>query len=140
MSWELVEANSNAEGTPWVSIGVHAKSGGGQVKITMSKTVVNYLGVKEGQKVVMYEGKGDHSGWVEIARAINEHAKKVGYMLSNRKTSKGNLAFRFSARRLNLEAAKTRKITTDDAALVLTEDRGFPTIQLEIPEQMFGGR
>lgn len=140
MSWELVEANSNAEGTPWISIGVHIRSGVGQVKITMSKTVVRHLGVKEGQKVVMYEGKGDHAGWIEIALARSEYANKVGYMLSNRKTSKGNLSFRFSARRLNLEAAKTRKITTDDAAFVLTEDRGCPTVQLEIPEQMLGGR
>lgn len=139
MSWELVEANSNAEGTPWVSIGVHAKSGSGQVKITMSKSVVKYLGAKSGQKVVMYEGVDDHAGWVEIALARSEYANKVGYILSNRKTSRGNLGFRFSARRLGLVASKTKKITTDDLELVLTDDRGFPVIQLEIPKHMFGG-
>ncbi len=135
MSWEVIDSNSNAEGIPWVSVSVTgANKKYQQVKISMSKSVVSHLGVAHDGQVMMLGGKGDHVGWVQVQKAPPLFTK--GYTLSNRKAATGNLTFRFSSRRLNMKPHKAIKITTDDAALFLSQVHGDPVIQLEIPREM----
>lgn len=142
MSWEAIDANSNAEGRPWVAISVHNRKRSDpylQAKIILSKSIAKHLGTSAGRKVIVMEGHGDHSGWVEIRRAIGAEENSYGFMLSGRHVSKGNVGFRISAKRLNLIRSKTTKITMDDAGLILTTNNGRPVAQIEIPRHMFGG-
>ena len=130
-AWEVIKANSNTEPAPWVSIGVHNKVHGLQMKIHMSKTVVAHLGVKNGERVMVQRGSGDHSGWIQIRKSPPWFDR--GMTLTNRKTANGNLAFRVTAGHFGLSYHKTVKITTNDASLILTRDGDGPVIQLEIP-------
>jgi hypothetical protein len=137
MGWKIIDAYSKVEATPWVSIGVHAKPGGGQIKITMSQTITEHLGVADGDRVMVSRGMGDHEGWLQIQKSPSwyEH----GMTLSNRKTKKGNLFFRTNAAHFGIRGRhSTKKITTDDAALILTYDTDLaePAIQVEMPEEM----
>lgn len=134
MSWKIIPANSVAERAPWVSIGVHNKNHGLQAKISMSATIVEHLGVENGDKVMVLRGFDEHEGWIQIEKSprLYDH----GMTLTNRKAAKGNLSFRVNAAHFNLKYHKTVKITVKDAALLLTKIDGIPVIQFEIPESM----
>ena len=137
MSWRTIHANTNVEGHPWIKIGVHSRSGYEQVKLTMSRTIVDHLGVKTGEKVMVRWGQGDHYGWIQIQPSPPWYDR--GFMLTNRKTAAGNLSFRSAAGHFDLKHHPTVKVTTDGAGLIMTEEEGINVVQLEIPESMRGG-
>ena len=138
MSWEVIKANRMAEGSPWVSIGVHRRGNYLQAKITMSKSVVKHLGVKSGEKVMISKGIDEHDGWIQIERAPAEFTD--GMMLTDRKMAVGNLSFRFAAGHFGLQHHKTVKINENDASLCLTKMpivRALKrVVQFEIPESI----
>jgi hypothetical protein len=138
MGWNCVNANQNVEGKPWVSIGVSRKGKYAQTKIVMSKSIVAYLGVQDGEKIMLRRGEGDHEGWIQIQKAPRWFDR--GFTLTNRKTAAGNLSFRVAAGHLGMIPHPTQKITTDNASVVLTDspEECVPCIQIEIPGSMRG--
>lgn len=133
MSWEPIDVNANAEGVPWISIGVHGKKDGyAQMKLTMSRTVVRHLGLKSGDQVRVERGRDDHEGWIQLWK--RKPHEKSGATVSSRKQGKGNLAFRMSSRHLDLPTHSTTKITMHDLGLVLATDRIGPSLIVELPE------
>lgn len=135
MPWESIEVNANAEGTPWISIGVHGRANGySQAKLTMSRSIVKHLRLNSGDQLVIQSGTDDKAGWVRLIKAVNG---MHGFILTSKKQGKGNLALRMTARHLDLPVHSTTKITTDDAGLILKTGKPGVSpnlILFELPE------
>lgn len=123
MGWKPLRFNRNVEELPWVRIGVHGTGAGyGQIKITISATVANFLGLEAGGYVHLSRGFGDHQGWIRIAKG---EEGDTGYHIvtkSSRNVQNGNVAVKVSARFLNLESEKIKTMPMLDVVPVPEED------------------
>ena len=133
MSWKTIDSFGNAEGVPWVSIGVHGRRKYTQAKFTFSRTVREWLGLEDGDRVLMQKGNDEHDGWLQFSKAATGNEPRA-FTVTTKKQGKGNVAFRTSAARLNLPVHSTTKITLDGARLFLAEDRLGRSVIVELPE------
>jgi hypothetical protein len=98
--------NKNVEGTPWVSMGSYQRpdEGYGQIKITLSATVAQYLTLAAGDRVHVMVGEGDHGGWLRLFKRTSSKEQQ-GHRVtdSSHNCRNGNVSLRLSSRFLQVQ-------------------------------------
>lgn len=100
MSWKPIIRSEIGEGTPRVRIAAHRRSPTvkhSQITLHVSVTLAKFICVKPGDRVVLEIGTLADKGWMRISKGREQMAGTHGH--------KGQLAIKFSGRRLNVEGS-----------------------------------
>ena len=133
MTWKRVDVNHNPEGTPWVKMGCHGRAGGyAQVKVTLSRTYAEHLGISPGDKLELYRGTDDHAGWIGLVKGAE------GFVVTDYRQGHGTLSFRCSSRWLGVEGRHPTVKIEGDSVVVDRWPEAGPLLYVELPAWVGG--
>lgn len=97
MSWKPIIRSEIGEGAPHVRISASRRGPTikhSQITLRISATLARYIQVKPGDRIVLEIGVLADAGWMRISKGNEQKAGTHGH--------KGQLAIKFSGRRLNV--------------------------------------
>jgi hypothetical protein len=126
--WSRLITSKVIEDSPWVRMSCTKRDRGyPQIKVSLSRAVVEWLGVEEGQMLDVLRGYDDHAGWIRLTPGAD------GYVLTSYNQSCGALAVKFSGRHLGIRDSHRQTHVSGDS-VVLGRDGIVPVVSVELPE------
>lgn len=98
MTWHPIRRNENGEGTPFVRLGSTRRKEGNayaQMFLTISVSIAQFLGLREGDRVKIDLGQLADQGLARISKGKEQKATRFGH--------RGSIRVRFSGRHLGVK-------------------------------------
>ena len=124
MSWKPIIRSEIGEGTPRVRIAAHRRGPSvkhSQITLHVSVTLAKFITVKPGDRVVLEIGVLADAGWMRISKGHEQKAGTHGH--------KGQLAIKFSGRRLNV----TKSHSVEEIKFKTGNVKGKPYLLFMLP-------